>query len=81
MGPEEVAAGDVLVMSHGVHRQAVPPEVLGRFTLARTIEPPRRVPLRTMLDIVGFYGQLPWDVPYGATRRPELDHFEVLVAR
>jgi hypothetical protein len=80
MRPEAVAAGDLLVVARGVHHAPVAPDVLRRFTLLRTIEPPRRVPLRTMLDLRGFYAQTPWDVPYAITSRPTLDRLDVFVA-
>jgi hypothetical protein len=81
MGREEIAAGDIHVIARGGPKQELPPAVLARFTLLRTIEPRRRLPVRTMLDLRGFYAQLPWDVPYAGTQRPELDHFDVLIAR
>jgi hypothetical protein len=78
--PEGIQRGDVLVVPRGVWHEIVPREVGARFRLLQTFIVPRRLPVRTLLDQEGFYGQGPTDVPYAASWDP-LDIIDVLIAQ
>ncbi len=80
-GRAEVAAGDLLVLPRGVHQEPIDADVLARFRPLATHTVPRRLPIRTFMDRMGLYWQDARDVPYAATSRPELDTFDVLIAR
>jgi hypothetical protein len=52
----------------------------GRFTVNRTFTIPRHLPVWTLLDTKGLYGQYMLDVPYATTWEP-IETIHVLVAK
>jgi hypothetical protein len=77
---EDIKPGDVLVVARGVWHESVSPEVGARFRPLQIFVVPRRLPVRTLFNQEGFYGQGPTDVPYATSWDP-LDIVDVHIAQ